>query len=161
MRPALRVNVLHAWEARLSMRIGSMASIEIAPLRIGRRQAQYHIRDQRPLSWVCQAPDRRTPSEPRRHAPPLRSTRHTKPDFRTSLTSRMLITQKRPSRNANGYRNAGNADDQRSSSIVTRPRSSKPIAWAAAGVKSISRPRTKGPRSLIRTMMQPWRQILT
>ena len=38
----------------------------------------------------------------------------------------------------------------------TEPVWFNPIARAAAGVKSICLPRTKGPRSLIRTVTHPW-----
>jgi hypothetical protein len=39
--------------------------------------------------------------------------------------------------------------------IETRPVLYKPMAWAAAGERSISRPRTQGPRSLMRTVTHP------
>jgi hypothetical protein len=46
-------------------------------------------------------------------------------------------------------------DDLHSSEMVTCPMLSRPIAWAAAGDRSISLPRTHGPRSLMRTVTHP------
>jgi hypothetical protein len=47
-------------------------------------------------------------------------------------------------------------------SIFTGARLEKPKARAPAGVRSITRPRTNGPRSLIRTvMLRPLRRLVT
>jgi hypothetical protein len=46
------------------------------------------------------------------------------------------------------------SDGLHSCEIVTCPVPSKPVARAAAGDRSISLPRTQGPRSLMRTVTQ-------